>query len=237
MDAYAAGTLDRDLTLQVQAAIADQSRLVFNPETGRNERPSLAPIVLQSEESRRARGDTTAITFAEEEEPAASLDEGLARLEEFGGAAFGTAAFARDLGNRVFALFDANAPFPAQQEGIDVVIALNEAAKLAYRDMTEGRPAQDAVDQFAQNFPVPAKIRGSPDTAASEIRAQIDIWNREMAQSEEALRSGILSPSQRATVQAGLVASRDMIRSYQAVLRGLDRAGSGSGVDPAQFRR
>jgi hypothetical protein len=162
----------------------------------------------------------------------------LARLEEFGGAAFGTAAFARDLGNRLFALFDANAPFPAQQEGIDIVIALNEAAKLAYRDMTEGRPAQDAVDQFAQNFPVPAKIRGSPDTAASEIRAQMDIWNREMAQSEEALRSGVLSPSQRATVQAGLVASRDMIRAYEALLQGIRGGRTGTGtVDPAQFRR
>ena len=60
-----------------------------------------------------------------------------------------------------------------------------------------------------------------------------------MAQSEEALRSGILSPSQRATVQAGLVASRDMIRSYEAVLQGIERRGSGGTgtVDPAQFRK
>jgi hypothetical protein len=239
MDAYAAGTLDRDRTLQVQAQIAEQSRMVFNPETGENERRLLTPVVLQSEEARRARGDTTAITFAEEGEPAASLDEGLARLEQFGGAAFGTATFVRNLGNKVAAFFDANAPFPVQQEGINAVTALNEAAKLAYRDMTEGRPAQDAVDQFAANFPVPARISGSPDTAASEIRAQIDIWNREMAQSEEALRSGILSPSQRATVQAGLVASRDMIRSYEAVLQGIERRGSGGTgtVDPAQFRK
>jgi hypothetical protein len=239
MDAYAAGTLDRDRTLQVQAQIAEQSRMVFNPETGENERRLLPPVVLQSEEARRARGDTTAITFAEEGEPAASLDEGLARLEQFGGAAFGTATFVLNLGNKVAAFFDANAPFPVQQEGINAVTALNEAAKLAYRDMTEGRPAQDAVDQFAANFPVPARISGSPDTAASEIRAQIDIWNREMAQSEEALRSGILSPSQRATVQAGLVASRDMIRSYEAVLQGIERRGSGGTgtVDPAQFRK
>ena len=239
MDAYAAGTLDRDRTLQVQAQIAEQSRMVFNPETGENERRLLTPVVLQSEEARRARGDTTAITFAEEGEPAASLDEGLARLEQFGGAAFGTATFVLNLGNKVAAFFDANAPFPVQQEGINAVTALNEAAKLAYRDMTEGRPAQDAVDQFAANFPVPARISGSPDTAASEIRAQIDIWNREMAQSEEALRSGILSPSQRATVQAGLVASRDMIRSYEAVLQGIERRGSGGTgtVDPAQFRK
>jgi hypothetical protein len=65
----------------------------------------------------------------------------------------------------------------------------------------------------------------------------LDLWNREMAQSETALRSGILSQSDRAKVEAGIEASAGMIEAYQALLRGLERAGSGSGVDPAQFRR
>jgi hypothetical protein len=117
---------------------------------------------------------------------------------------------------------------------------LNEAAKLAYRDMTTGRPAQDAVDQFARAFPLAtARISGSPDAAASEIRSQIDMWNREMAQSEEALRSGILSRSDNAQlVEAGIELLADMIRSVPRILRrieGVEEAAAG--VDPAQFRK
>jgi hypothetical protein len=103
--------------------------------------------------------------------------------------------------------------------------------------MTSGRPAQDAVNQFATLSPATATITGSPGEAASQIRALLDLWNREMAQSEQALRSGILSASDRAKVEAGIVASQGMIESYQALLRGIERRGAAGTVDPAQFRR
>jgi hypothetical protein len=237
MSAYAAGTLTPAEEARVQSLIAENTRMVFNPETGRNERPTVTPIVSQAERARRDAGLSTVITFPEDEPTIASVDEGLARLEQFGGAAFGTVAAATNFVNRLFALVDANAPFADQQEGINLVNTLNETATLAFRDMTAGRPAQDAVNQFATLSPATAAISGSPSAAASQIRALLDLWNREMAQSETALRSGILSQSDRAKVEAGIEASAGMIEAYQALLRGLERAGSGSGVDPAQFRR
>jgi hypothetical protein len=57
------------------------------------------------------------------------------------------------LANAAFALVDANAPFPDAQEGINLVNTLNEDATLAFGDMTAGRPAQEAVNQFADSFP------------------------------------------------------------------------------------
>jgi hypothetical protein len=237
MSAYAAGTLSPAEEARIQAQIAENTRMVFNPETGRNERPTVTPIVRQAEQARRDAGLSTVLTFLEDEPTIASVEEGLARLEQFGGEAFGTVAAATNFANRLFALVDANAPFPEQQEGINLVNTLNETATLAFRDMTAGRPAQDAVNQFATLSPVTATIAGSPGAAASQIRALLDLWNREMAQSESALRSGILSQTDRTKVEAGIVASAGMIEAYQALLRGLDRAGSGSGVDPATFRR
>ena len=222
-------------TALIQAAIAENTRMVFNPETGRDERPTITPLVSQSEQARRNVGASTVITFPEDEPTVASLEESIARLEEFSGAAFGTGTFALNLGNRVASFFDANAPFPERREAINLINTLNESAKLAYRDMTTGRPAQDAVDQFAARFPTPATIGFSASDAASAIRSQIDLWTMEMAQSEQALRSGILSRSDRTLVESGIRASRDMIEAYRAILRSID--GGGAAVDPAQFRR
>jgi len=192
---------------------------------------------LQQERNRAELGLSTVITTPEKLEPVASLDEGLARLEEFGGAAFGTRTAAANIVNKLAALVDANAPFPAQQEGINLVNTLNETATLAFRDMTSGRPAQDAVNQFASLSPVTATIANSPNEAASQIRSLLDLWSREMAQSEQALARGILSASDRAKVEAGIVASQGMIDSYRALLRGIERGSTAGTVDPAQFRR
>lgn len=235
---YAAGALPPAEEARVQDELAGRLKSVWNPETGQFEKPEVTPLIRQAEETRRAAGLPTVMTFGAEQAPVSNVDEGLDRLSQFGGAAFGTGPGVLNIVNKAFALVDANAPFPDQMEGINIVNTLNETATLAFRDMTSGRPAQDAVNQFAQLSPAPGTFTGSPDAAASQIRALLDLWNRELRQSEAALNSGILSATDRATVQSGVDASADMISAYQALLRGIEGGGPGAArPDPSQFRR
>jgi hypothetical protein len=239
MDRYGRGQASPEETARIQDEIAQRLKSVWNPETGQFERPAVTPLIRQAEERRVASGLPTVMTFGDEQEPVSNVDEGLSRLSQFGEAAFGTGPALLNLVNKAFALVDANAPFPDQMEGINIVNTLNETATLAFRDMTSGRPAQDAVNQFAQLSPAAASFTGSPDAAASQIRALLDLWNRELRQSQTALSSGILSPTDRAKVQAGVDASADMIAAYQALLDGIQRGGTGGAArpNPADFRR
>jgi hypothetical protein len=239
MDRYGRGQASPEETARIQDEIAQRLKSVWNPETGQFERPAVTPLIRQAEERRVASGLPTVMTFGDEQEPVSNVDEGLSRLSQFGEAAFGTGPALANIVNKTFALVDANAPFPDQMEGINIVNTLNETATLAFRDMTSGRPAQDAVNQFAQLSPAAASFTGSPDAAASQIRALLDLWNRELRQSQTALSSGILSPADRAKVQAGVDASADMIAAYQALLDGIQRGGTGGAArpNPADFRR
>jgi hypothetical protein len=238
MAQYGAGTLSAEKEAEVQEELAGRLKSVWNPETGSYEKPAVTPLIRQAEEDRRIAGRSTVMTFGEEQEPVSNVTEGLDRLSQFAGTAFGTGPGVLNIINKAFALVDANAPFPDQMEGINIVNTLNETATLAFRDMTTGRPAQDAVNQFATLSPAPGTFTGSPDSAASQIRALLDLWNRELRQSEAALNSGILSATDRATVQSGVNASADMISAYQALLRGLKGGGPGAArPNPADFRR
>jgi hypothetical protein len=238
MAQYGAGTLSAEKEAEVQEALAGRLKSVWNPQTGQYEKPAVTPLIRKEEERRKLEGRSTVMTFGEEQEPVSNVTEGLDRLSQFAGAAFGTGPGLLNIVNKAFALVDANAPFPDQMEGINIVNTLNETATLAFRDMTTGRPAQDAVNQFATLSPAPGTFTGSPDSAASQIRALLDLWNRELRQSEAALNSGILSATDRATVQSGVNASADMISAYQALLRGLEGGGPGAArPNPADFRR
>ena len=250
MSRYAQGSTSPEETARIQAEIAELTADVWNSRTGQFESPTITPLIRQAEEARRERGDstvvsvptpaaaTTAVSATEDEEPVSTVEEGLERLTQFGPQGFGTGVAARNFFNKLFGLVDANAPFPDQQEGVSIINTLNQTATLAFRDMTAGRPAQDAVNQFNEISPSPATIGTSPDQAAAQIRALLDLWNSEMAQSVSALNSGILSASDRAKVEAGLTASRAMIENYNALLQGLERRARPEGrPDPSQFRR
>jgi hypothetical protein len=235
---YAAGTTSPEDTARVQAAIAENTRSVFNTETGRFEQPTITPLVRQAEEARRAADLPTVIAFGDEEAPPAEGAERERVLSELGGAAFGTAPFFAELANSAFALVDANAPFPAQQQGVDAVNALNQDALIAFREVTGGRTAQEAINQFQQILPTPARISGSPSSAASEIEQVINLFNANIQTARESLRTGVASASERQQLEQGILNAEAMVRSYGALLQGVRGGRTGTGtVDPAQFRR
>ena len=237
MSAYAAGTLPPDEEARVQALIAENTQSVFNSQTGQFEQPTITPLVRQAEEARRAAGLSTVITFPEEAPAPDGATERERVLTELGGAAFGTVPFFQELANAAFAFVDANAPFPEAQEGVDAVAALNQDALIAFREATGGRTAQEAVNAFAEILPTPALIRGSPAGAASEIRQVVNLFNAQIETGQRALQTGVALPSERQRIEQGILSAQAMVRAYQALLQGIERASSGSGVDPAQFRR
>jgi hypothetical protein len=237
MSAYAAGTLPPDEEARVQALIAENTQSVFNSQTGQFEQPTITPLVRQAEEARRTAGLSTVLAFPEE---GPAPDGGAERervLTELGGSAFGTVPFFQELANAAFAFVDANAPFPEAQEGVDAVAALNQDALIAFREATGGRTAQEAVNAFAEILPTPALIRGSPAGAASEIRQVVNLFNAQIETGQRALQTGVALPSERQRIEQGILSAQAMVRAYQALLQGIERASSGSGVDPAQFRR
>jgi hypothetical protein len=237
MSAYAAGTLPPDEEARVQALIAENTQSVFNSQTGQFEQPTITPLVRQAEEARRTAGLSTVLASPEE---GPAPDGGAERervLTELGGSAFGTVPFFQELANAAFAFVDANAPFPEAQEGVDAVAALNQDALIAFREATGGRTAQEAVNAFAEILPTPALIRGSPAGAASEIRQVVNLFNAQIETGQRALQTGVALPSERQRIEQGILSAQAMVRAYQALLQGIERASSGSGVDPAQFRK
>ena len=237
MSAYAAGTLPPEEEARVQALIAENTQSVFNSQTGQFEQPTITPLVRQAEEARRTAGLSTVLAFPEE---GPAPDGGAERervLTALGGSAFGTVPFFQELANAAFAFVDANAPFPEAQEGVDAVAALNQDALIAFREATGGRTAQEAVNAFAEILPTPALIRGSPAGAASEIRQVVNLFNAQIETGQRALQTGVALPSERQRIEQGILSAQAMVRAYQALLQGIERASSGSGVDPAQFHR
>jgi hypothetical protein len=237
MAQYGAGTLSAEKEAEVQAEIAANAKLVFNPETGQYEQPTLTPLVQNAEQTRRDANRSTVMTFPDDSPPPS---EGAGReraLKELGGAAFGTAPFFLELGNAAAALVDANAPFPQTQAGVDAVNALNQDALIAFREVTGGRTAQEAINQFKEILPTPAKILGSPSSAASEIEQVINLFNSNIQTARESLRTGVATQSQRQTLEAGIISAQSMVRSYQALLQGVQRGAGATRPDPADFRR
>jgi len=238
MSQYAAGTLRPAQEAAVQAAIAENTRSVFNVQTGRYEQPTLTPLVQQAENARRDSGKSTVLAFPDE---GATPAEGAKReqsLSELGGAAFGTGPFFAELANAAFALVDVEAPAPQTQAGVRAVNALNQDALIAFREVTGGRTAQEAVNQFQNILPTPAKISGTPGSAAAEIEQVINLFNANIQNARESLLTGVASPADRQLLEQGIISAQSMVRSYGALLEGIQRGrGAGSAANPADFRR
>lgn len=238
LSAYAANELSPEETARVQAAIAENAQAVFNPRTGQFEQPTITPLVRDAEEARRSAGLSTVLSFPDEAAPPQEGAERERALAELGGAAFGTAAFGRQLLNTAAALVDASTPFEEVQNGVNAVNALNQDALIAFREVTGGRTAQEAINQFQEILPNPAQISGSPETAASQIEQVINLFNANIQTARESLQTGVATPTQRQQLEQGIFNAQAMVRAYGALLQGV-RAGrtGGSPVDPAQFRR
>ena len=236
MSQYAAGTLLPAEEAAVQAAIAEKTRSVFNAETGRHEQPTITPLVQQAENARRDSGKSTVLAFPDEG-PAPAEGAGRERsLSELGGAAFGTGPFFAELANAAFALVDVEAPAPQTQAGVRAVNALNQDALIAFREVTGGRTAQEAVNQFQNILPTPAKISGTPGSAAAEIEQVINLFNANIQNARESLSTGVASQADRQLLEQGIISAQSMVRSYGALLEGIQRA-AGSAANPADFRR
>jgi hypothetical protein len=238
MQAYALGETSPEETALIQAEIAGSNRSAFNPETQQFERPQLTPLVLDAERSRADRGLPTVVPMADlgpASEAGAARD---VQLAELGGYAFGTGGFFRELGNRAFALVDASAPAQQTQQGVAAVNALNQDALIAFRDLTQGRTAQEAVNQFQNILPVPATFSGSPGRAADQIEQVINFFDAQIEAAQNALRTGVASAPERQRLEAAIIRAQQMSQSYAALRQGVmgGRPGGG-GVDPAQFRR
>jgi len=238
MSQYAAGTLRPAQEAAVQAAIAEKTRSVFNVQTGRYEQPTLTPLVQQAENARRDSGKSTVLAFPDEGPAPAEGAKRERFLSELGGAAFGTGAFFAELANAAFALVDVEAPAPQTQAGVRAVNALNQDALIAFREVTGGRTAQEAVNQFQNILPTPAKISGTPGSAAAEIEQVINLFNANIQNARESLLTGVASPADRQLLEQGIISAQSMVRSYGALLEGIQRGrGAGSAANPADFRR
>ena len=238
MGRYAAGETTPQEEAIIQSEIAQSNRPTWNAATGSFEAPAITPIIRNAEEARRAAGLETAIPFPEEGGPSEAGLERNRNLAELGGNAFGTRAFLAELANTAFAIVDANAPASATQEGVDAVNALNQDALIAFRSLLVGRPAQDAVNQFATLLPNPATISGSPGSAASEIRQVIGLYRSNISAAEDMLRSTTLSQGEKNELRRAIVDAQRMIDSYDSLLMGIQQGPrTTSGVDPAAFRR
>jgi hypothetical protein len=69
MAQYGAGTLSAEKEAEVQAEIAANAKLVFNPETGQYEQPTLTPLVQNAEQTRRDANRSTVMTFPDDSPP------------------------------------------------------------------------------------------------------------------------------------------------------------------------
>lgn len=238
MAAYGRGETSAEDTALIQAAIADISSPVFNPQTGQFETPTITPLVQAAEEARNESGRlSTVLEFPEEQELSQEALTRDLQLTELGGAAFGTRGFFNQLANSVFALVDADAPAPATQQGAAAVNALNEDAKVIFRDLTAGR-SQEAVNQFATILPVPARITDSPSSAAAQVEQVIQFFNAQIDNARNSLATGVASQTERQRLEAAIIRGETMVRAYRALKSGIEQGPAGpAGVDPAQFRR
>jgi hypothetical protein len=237
MASYGTGETSPEDTARIQAAIAENSRSVFNSQTGQFERPAITPLILQAEQARRDAGLPTVLSLAEPGAPSPEGQERLERLEETGGAGFGAGAFFRNIGNFLASPTGA-VPAPQTQEAINAVMALNEDAKIAFRDLTAGRPAQDAINQFQTLLPDPALFFQSPRGAASQVQQLIDLYNANIAAARDAAASGTASATQRQQLEQAIISAQRMVDAYSALRTGILGGTTGGGnVDASQFRR
>jgi hypothetical protein len=239
MERYKTGQTTAQEDALIQAEIAVSLKPVWDPQTNSFSVPTLTPLVRSAEEARNTAGLSTVMTFPAEAAPSEAGAERDRNLAELGGNAFGTRGFLAELANTAFAIVDADAPFSEAQQAVDAVNALNQDALIAFRSLLVGRPAQDAVNQFATLLPNPATISGSPSSAASEVQQIISLYRSNIAAAEDMINSGTLSQTEQNTLRRSIVDAQRMIDSYDALLMGIRQGPSAGGgaPNPADFRR
>ena len=214
MSRYASGdeTLDPDTVAQIQRAINDY----IKPQPGATVSTPVPPIIENAEKLRASLGLSTTMRFPPPQ-PISTADN--SALEKFGGAAFGTGAFFRNMVNLGFALADIRAPAPKTETALTELNTLNESAKIAFRNIVPGR-SQEAVNQFATTLPKGKALTGTKQKASKEVQALITLFRREVDKAQGDLTT-IVSPSERATAENAVLQSEAIIQAYEALLVGL----------------
>jgi hypothetical protein len=191
------------------------------------------PVIIQNaEKARAALGLPTQIPMPEE--TPTDIANNLP-LKEYGGAAFGTGAFFRNMFNAGVSIFFEGAPAERTKEGLSALNSLNESAKIAFRNMTPGR-AEEAVTNFATLLPKGAKIIGNRTTAASQIRSLITFFEREVDQAQKDLVT-IGSFSERQKAEQALEQGVAIIKAYNSLLEGIQQDLNPAKPNAADFRR
>jgi hypothetical protein len=227
MSRYASGdeTLDPDTVAQIQRAINDY----IKPQPGATVSTPVPPLVENAEKLRSSLGLSTTIRFPPPQ-PISTADN--SALENFGGAAFGTAAFFRNMVNIGAGLLDINAPAEQTETALTELNTLNESAKIAFRNIVPGR-SQEAVNQFATTLPKGKALTGTKQKAAKEVQALITLFRREVDKAQGDLTT-IVDPSERASAENAILQSEAIIQAYDALLVGIG-GGKKVGVDPSKF--
>ena len=227
MSRYASGdeTLDPDTVAEIQRAINDY----IKPQPGATVSTPVPPLVENAEKLRSSLGLSTTIRFPPPQ-PISTADN--SALEKFGGAAFGTAAFFRNMVNLGAGLLDINAPAEQTETALTELNTLNESAKIAFRNIVPGR-SQEAVNQFATTLPKGKALTGTKQKAAKEVQALITLFRREVDKAQGDLTT-IVDPSERASAENAILQSEAIIQAYDALLVGIG-GGKKVGVDPSKF--
>lgn len=217
MNQYAEGKTDPTITAKIQAAIVEAGQ----PKPGSNVTPDLPNLVIESERKRAIAGLPTQITPRDISAEEQALLANNLPFQQIGGKAFGTRAFLGNLFNKGLGIFMIGAPAPDVQDAIKQVDRLNENAKVAFREMVAGRPAQDMVDQFAEVLPKTATIMEAPDAAASAVQSTIDFYKQQL----DIVRKDLVTIgtfAERQKVENAIAQNEAMIQSYEALLGGIN---------------
>jgi len=228
MKRYSEGKTTPSEEAKIQGAISELS----TPRAGSNVAPPLPVIIQDAEKARAALGLPTQIPMPEE--TPTDIANNLP-LKQYGGAAFGTGAFFRNMFNAGVSIFFEGAPAERTKEGLSALNSLNESAKIAFRNMTPGR-AEEAVTNFATLLPKGAKIIGNRTTAASQIRSLITFFEREVDQAQKDLVT-IGSFSERQKAEQALEQGVAIIKAYNSLLDGIQQDLNPAKPNVADFDR
>jgi len=225
MKNYRTGKTSEADEAKIQRAILEMTA----PKVGSNIAGEASRLVKEAEFERFLTGKSTQMKFVSPKEVSTI---GNKELEKLGEAAFGTKAFLLNIVNKGFGLFDVDAPAERTEESLALVKGLNESAKISFRNMTPGKVAQDAVDQFALLLPETKKLTGTKSEAISQIEALIDFYERQADNAERDLVT-IGTAKERNQAEVAIIQSRNIISAYKALIVGINQ--SGKKPDPSQF--
>jgi hypothetical protein len=226
------------MVARIEQDIADRmQKPLWNFQTQRFEMPAITNLVQDASRSRAALGLSTQIDVVPRDaaEPNLLSPEREAELVQAGRYAFGSVASLVETGNAALSFFQVT-PGPQTQRAVDRIAALNEETLIAYRNLTEGKVAQEAVNQFQNVLPTPARIRTTPRDALSEITSVIRFYEGAIIDAQNTVNDGVTSAAEKQRLTTLINTARRQIAEYGAIAAGINVGLTGTPVDLSQFK-